>query len=88
MTPNNLLKLTRKPVKPSTNRTYISFFSGDKQKRFYVVIEVEVNFTASQYEIPPQQIVIIIIIIVINIELFSYPFTALYNDYTNVKTKS
>ena len=77
---------TRKPVKPSTNRTYISFYSGDKQKRFYGVIEVEVNFTASQYEIPPQQIVIIIIII--NMELFSYPFTALYNDYTNVKTKS
>ena len=88
MTPNNLLKLTRKPVKPSTNRTYISFCSGDKQKRFYGVIEVEVNFTANQYEIPPQQIVIIIIIIIINIELFSYPFTALYNDYTNVKTKS
>ena len=86
MTPKSLLKLTRKPVKPSTNRTYISFCSGDKQKRFYGVIEVEVNFTASQHQIPPQQIVIIIIII--NIELFSYPFTALYNDYTNVKTKS
>ena len=51
-------------------------------------MEVKVNFTASQYEIPPQQIVIIIIIIIINIELFSYPLTALYNDYTNVKTKS
>ena len=65
MTPKHLLKLTRKPVKPSTNRTYISFCPGDKQKRFYGVIEVEVNFTASQYEIPPQQKVIIIIIIII-----------------------
>ena len=53
MTPKSLLKLTRKSKHKKIEHT--SHFSQEINTDVYGVIEVEVNFTASQYEIPPQQ---------------------------------